>query len=436
MMYKDEMIDELLVKFFDCIGNVVAPIAGEIVGALKRDKQENSPFYKPYENNLPREKGSAEILVFTGNKETKKEERTDSTTGQITEDKGIFQITKEDIKKMPKTIKNGKFFTEGFSVCYRVRKTGKNSFTYNVRFKKCGFNIDFSEKKKENLKPRFISILKKQAEEMELMNASGVPITFNAFSMYYFENVRKKKVTQSTYKTDLNRYDIYLKPAFKEKKIKEILPTECQRIIDGISESGKEKTADDVYSLLNGIFKFAISNYIIERNPLSPVVHTQHEREHGKALTKEEEKALLFYAKSSSRRLISFAVALYTGLRPNEYTTAKIEGDFIVAVNSKRKTKKIEYKKIPISPMLKPYLQNIKQLEMLGTYQMRDIFKEILPNHKLYDLRTTFYTRCQECGVAEVALKKFAGHSLGGLADTYTDLSDEFLLREGNKLCY
>ena len=65
---------------------------------------------------------------------------------------------------------------------------------------------------------------------------------------------------------------------------------------------------------------------------------------------------------------------------------------------------------------------------------MRDVVRATLPGHKLYDLRTTFYTRCQELGVESAARDEFVGHSLGALGNTYTDLSNEYLLKEGRKL--
>lgn len=359
-----------------------------------------------------------------------------SETDTQPEEKGTFQITKEDIKKMPKTISKGKIFTEGFAVCWRKRKTGKNSYSYNVRFNKCGYHIDFSEKRKENLKPRFLEELKRQALEKQQTTQNGVPITFNKFSMYYFEKVRKKKVADSTYYNDMNRYQNHIQPVFQERLLKSILPPECQDLLDNLVNIGKERTAEDVYSILNGIFNYAIDNYIIERNPLSAIIRFKHDRKHGTALTKAEEKLLLESVKDNPRRLISYAVALYTGLRPNEYKTARIEGNFIIAQNSKRKNKKIEYKRIPITPMLRPYLIGVQKLDMLGALQMRDIMKDILPNHILYDLRTTFYTRCKECGIADAARDEFVGHSLGALGNTYTDLSDEFLLKEGEKFRY
>ena len=123
-------------------------------------------------------------------------------------------------------------------------------------------------------------------------------------------------------------------------------------------------------------------------------------------------------------------------MRPNEYETAKLDGEFITAINSKRKHGKVEYKKISITPMLKPYLVGVDKIEFSSLRIIRDRFNKIFTEHKLYDLRSTFYTRCQECGVADVARDEFVGHSLGTLGNAYTDLSDEFLIRENNKLNY
>ena len=96
----------------------------------------------------------------------------------------------------------------------------------------------------------------------------------------------------------------------------------------------------------------------------------------------------------------------------------------------------MEYKKIPITPMLAPYVENVTELKFHVANRIREKFHSIFPNKRLYDLRTTFYTRCCECGVADVARDEFVGHSHGALGDAYTDLSDEFLLKEGQKLSY
>lgn len=181
---------------------------------------------------------------------------------------------------------------------------------------------------------------------------------------------------------------------------------------------------DELIEILNG-----------ERKPRTKIIYKDNEQKHGKALSKDEEEKLLTMSFGTPYHLM-FAVALYTGLRPNEYSSAHIEGDFIIAINSKQKDGKVHYKKIPITPMLRPYLNGISELKFYGANRIAERLKSILPNHKLYDLRTTFYTRCQECGIADIAIKKFVGHSLGGLADTYTDLSDKFLLDEGAKFKY
>ena len=264
---------------------------------------------------------------------------------------------------------------------------------------------------------------------------TAVLSTFSKFAEYFFDKFYSRKVSESTLRVAKNQFKNHLSPYFKDTALKRITPNICQELVDKLEAEGKGKTAEDIHSLLNIIFKAAIKHGLITNNPIDMVVHNKHEREHGKALSKDEEKLLLEKTAGTPYQRM-FAIGLYTGLRPNEYKTAYIENGFIVANNSKRKNGKVELKKIPITPMLKPYLEGVKELHFTRLEQIRHKFNGILPGHKLYDLRTTFYTRCTECGIAEAAIKKYVGHALGGLADTYTDLSDEFLKAEAKKFYY
>lgn len=358
-----------------------------------------------------------------GNSETK----SIKTDGEIT----YLEFGRKELSQMPKTFRK-EFRTDGCSARVRKKQSGKRTWCYEIRYRRNGYNIAVSSTDLDTAKQKFIEALKTADKATE---HKGVPTTFHEFANYYFEKFRQRKVKKTTYENDLYRYKNHIKPYFESTPLKKITPAQCQELLDRLEAKGYGKTVSEIHSQLNLIFKMAIAHNILAHNPLSIVMIKRHENKHGKALTKDEEKKLLS-SLSGSRYQLLFAIALYTGMRPNEYKTAKIENDFIIAINSKRKDNKVEYKKIPITPMLRPYMDGVTELHFPLVEYMRDKLNSILPDHKLYDLRTTFYTRCTECGVSDVALKKFVGHTLGKLGDAYTDLSNEYLLSEGNKLNY
>ena len=353
---------------------------------------------------------------------------------QHPETEGTLRLTQKDFLQMPRKFRQV-FKTQGLTArVYRRQTSSKlKHYNYEIRLRSDGYNIYACADNLTEAKQKFIQKLNEYEKLGEEQKA--VPTAFSKFTEYFFDKFYSRKVSESTLRVAKNQFKNHLSPYFKDTALKRITPNICQELIDRLEDEGKGKTAEDIHSLLNIIFKAAIKHGLITNNPIDMVVHNKHEREHGKALTKGEEHSLLAKTKGTPYNLM-FAIALYTGLRPNEYKTARIEGDFIVANNSKRKNGKVELKKIPITPMLAPYLEGVTELHFTRLEQIRNKFNAILPRHRLYDLRTTFYTRCMECGVADAAIKKFVGHTLGGLADTYADLSDEFLFREGQKFLY
>ena len=345
----------------------------------------------------------------------------------------FWRFSAKELSLMPKTFRK-EFRTQGCTAHVRKRRSGKNSWNYEIRYRRNGYNITASANNLDQAKHKFIEMLG-SAEKCVKNKESTIPSTFDKFANYFFEKFYKRKVGQSTFRVAMSNYKNHVFPHFGDMPLKSITADKCQELLDRLIDEDKVRTEENVFTMLNMIFKAAVKHGVMAHNPIDMVFHTKHEREHGKALTKDEEK-LLLSSTAGTQYQTMFALALYTGLRPNEYKTAVIDGDFIVANNSKRKNGKVESKKIPITPMLKPYVEDVKDFHFTRLEQIRHKFNCILPDHKLYDLRTTFYTRCMECGVAEVATKTFVGHALGGMADTYTDLSDEFLYTEGQKLKY
>ena len=355
----------------------------------------------------------------------------------------ILKFTEKEILEMSKTFKK-EFIANGLVAHVIKKESGKHSYCYEIRYRSNGYNIiasstDLAEAKRKFLEKTLPENIDKYYRPKVVFGR--VPTTFCAFSAYYFEVKRKVKVTKDTFEKDLSRFNKHLAPRFQEKPLSRITLVECQDVIDNLIEQEKFKTASEVLSLLRAIFDFAKDNHIILHSPVDAVVFGGYERESGVALSFEEEKLLI---DSLHEPLFDVAIALllYCGLRPNEVETAEIDGEFIKAKNSKRKKKNRKtvsrnektHKWIPILPQLRPFISNgIPKLPRVQIIRRR--VKDILPEHKLYDLRTTFETRCRGCNIEETALKAMMGHSFGKLGDAYTDVErlKGYLLMESSK---
>lgn len=348
-----------------------------------------------------------------------------------TEYKCDIKFTQQEVSLMPKTFRK-EFRTNGCTAHVRKKKNSKNSYSYEIRYRKNGYNICASGATLEIAKQRFIEKLKVADKTQKL---TATPTKFDEFTQHFFNNYYSEKVATSTFKNVNSIYNKWIKPILGDSEITSVTPIHCKQLLDNVKTQGYGKTADEIYSILNQVFKYAIAYNLIQRNPIAVIPHKQHERVNGTRLTIEEEQ--LLFDKSTPKYKCIFAVYLYCGIRPGELKTVRIEEPFLICQNTKQKGQKYTEKKIPITKNLRKYL-DVEVLQKTPKIdKIRAEFNSILPNHTLKDCRRTFNSHCKECGVNEDVRKLFMGHSLGGkVAVAYTEFTDEFLLKEAEKLDY
>ncbi len=341
-----------------------------------------------------------------------------------------IKFTDKEMKSMPQPFRN-KIKINGQYYKARRRKTGKNTYSIQIRCRRDGYNISASGATIELAKQNFITALNNAVRIADKNTA--VSTLFNEFAIHFFENYYKERVVITTYYNLKSIFNRHIKPRFDKLDIRKITPSDCKNLLNEVKAKGLGKTADEVYSILNQVLKMAIAYNIIQRNPLAVVPYKQHERVNGERLTVDEEIKLLEQSRPNYKPI--FAIFLYCGIRPNEIYDIRIEKPFIFVRNSKQKDHKIRYKKIPIQKKLLPYLnEELPHIPKLD--YIRAEFKRILPNHTLKDCRRTFKSHCEECGIDKNLSEVWLGHSLGKLNSAYIEFSDEFMLQEIEKLYY
>ena len=248
-----------------------------------------------------------------------------------------IKFTKKEITNMPR-LKD-----------FKIRKKGK---CYEIRFRRYGYNKSFSSNNLEVAKQKafdwlmliedFIKPNKKfvitETEELEF----DKNITFEIFANGYLHNYKEKKVKPITFKNYLNKFKEHIMPVYGKLSISKIRPLFIQEHLTKLNAKSP-RACEDVKMLLNNVFDYAVNNGVIDRNPVKAVYIPKHERVHGTAFTMEEERKFLDKIKGTKFEL-PFVISLYTGARPTEIETVKInEGsDTLTIKNSKLKiTKRI-----------------------------------------------------------------------------------------------
>lgn len=254
-------------------------------------------------------------------------EDTDGNGGLPPLDDGadFLKFTKKEVLKMPKKFRQI-FAVSGYTAHVRRRRSGKTGWNYEIRYRKSGYNLCVSSNKLETAKQKFINLVI-EIERNGGIFATDIPTRFDKFTMFYYQNYYSRKVDSQTYRIALSQFKNHLEPRFGVMPLKAITPKPCQELIDELFMQGKGRTAEDIFTRLNVIFKAAIKHNVLYSNPMDMVILNNYERTHGSALTKDEERKLLNETAGTPYQLM-FAVALYTGMRPNEYATARIEGAY------------------------------------------------------------------------------------------------------------
>ena len=368
------------------------------------------------------------MLTFPGAKEEE--------NNNVTMQKSAIRLTKKEVMTLPPELKD-KITIE---LTFPVRQ--KPNGVYEVRYRAHGFDVAASSKDFDELKPKFIAALRKSVPK-EPPAPVRIGAMFDTVAARWLELKRPTiKPTTHAYYVQLFSANIY--PVLSGRELASIKQSDVQKLINDYVTQEKYRTATKIFQTLQAIFEFACGEELLERSPMRMLKPPKYEEQNGVALTLEEERELLRRIEASNcspavRAALIFL--LYTGLRRSELASAKIVDGCVEVTSAKtRKGFKEKRRIIPVTPMLAPYLPgfDIAELNALRPDALTQAFKRLMPEHHLHELRHTFTTRCQECGVPREVVSVWVGHAPDNTqtSNVYTHFSREFMKNEAQKVRY
>ena len=346
----------------------------------------------------------------------------------------LLHFTYKEIKNMATTFKKV-FIANGLCAHVLKKPSGKNSYCYEIRYRSNGYDIRAYSTDLTKAKELFIA--KTTAQEIEKYRIKDKKATGNLFCHIFEQWHQYKYGTLCDKEHTRFRTNFYNLPEeLRNKPINTITTLDLDKVMKEV----KPRKYEELRTLFNGIFKYAMASGILTHNPVALIKFKRSERQTRGALSEEEIKAFLGRVKTAKYDSIrQFAYVLYFfGLRPCEIDEeTHREGEFLIARNRKRKNGKIEYKKIPIPSQAQGLIDWDKPLTTdLHRLKINDAMKELLAGKTAYYLRHTFATTCQQYVRPDIVDIWMGDSPTRLIGRVYTHFPDKFMREQMNLVVF
>ncbi len=309
----------------------------------------------------------------------------------------IIKFTQKESSMMASTFKK-EFIGNGLAAHVIKKESGRHSYCYEIRYRSNGYNITASSTDLAEAKRKFLAkTLPGEIEKYRVKKIkTGINLLEEVFDEWY--QYKQGTVTEKELKRFYANFQS-LPDNLRKKPIKLIRTGD----IDSVMKEVKPRKYEELRTLFNGIFKYAVASGIIQHNPVALIRFKKAERQNRVALSEEEIYAFLERVKLPEFESIRQGAYLlyFFGLRPCEIDEeTRREDDFLIARNRKRKNGKIEYKKIPVPKEAQGLIDWDKPLTFncTGKWEYNKLWKSLLGDgdRTAYCLRHTFSTICQQ----------------------------------------
>ena len=385
--------------------------------------------------NQPNSEEKIKILLTSLLSSNEKTDFNIEKNNNFTPTSTIITFTQKEISHMDKDFKKI-LILNGLVARVRTRPSGKQKFLYEIRFRAHGYSIivcsaslkEAKEKFLAKTKPNEIDKCKVLPSKMRRKGKNLLHQVFEEWLSLKRGNIGNKEIRR--FETNFNNLPEELRYA----SIFDIRAVD----LDSIMKDVQPRKYEELRTLFNGIFKYAVASGIIQNNPVALIKFKRAERQNREALSENEIKAFLRHIEDAKYNEIrqGACILYYFGLRPCEVDEeTHIEGDFLIARNRKRKNGKIEYKKIPVPKDAWKIIDWNKPITFqCGKEKFHNLFKELLKGKTAYCLRHTFATICQQYVRPDIVDIWMGDSTTRLVGKVYTHFPDKFMLENMMKV--